>query len=125
MSKESDHSPLGAEMVAGLSEFCDALESSSPIETRYTVRTVSLELPTKPYNADDVKRVRRTLGASQTVLAKFLGVSVKTIRSWEQGSRPVPAIAGRFLDEIVANPDVWDRRLRRSTNSEASGAIES
>ena len=120
MSEDTRLSPLGAEMVAGLSAFCDVLESGVPIETRYTVRTVSLDLQPRPYGADDVKHVRNVLKASQTVFARFLGVSVKTLRSWEQGLRPVPNIACRFMDEVIANPDVWTRRLRHTQLSSQS-----
>jgi putative transcriptional regulator len=119
MNNEATPSPLGAEMVAGLSAFCDALESGIPVATRYTVRTVSLDLKVKPYGADDVKRIRSSLGASQAIFSMFLGVSVKTLRSWEQGTRPVPAIACRFMDEIIANPDLWTRRISQSARSEA------
>ena len=125
MNEDKDLSPLGAEMVAGLSAFCDALEAGVPIETRYTVRTVCLDLHPKPYAAEDVKRLRRDLRASQTVFAEFLGVSVKTVRSWEQGLRPVPMMARRFMDEMVDNPDLWANRIRRSSRSGKSEAIGS
>ena len=49
MNKDKGLSPLGAEMVAGLSAFCDALESGEAIEKRFTVRTVQLDLRTKAY----------------------------------------------------------------------------
>jgi putative transcriptional regulator len=125
MSNDATPSPLGAEMVAGLSAFCDALESGVPVETRYTVRTVSLDLKAKPYAADDVKRIRNSLGASQAIFAMFLGVSVKTLRSWEQGTRPVPTIACRFMDEIADNRDLWTRRITQSTRSARSEASTS
>jgi putative transcriptional regulator len=118
MNEDARLSPLGAEMVAGLSAFRDALESGEPIEKRFTVRTVTLDLQAKTYDPQDVKQVRRLLNSSQALLARFLGVSVKTVRSWEQGTRPVPLIACRFLDEIVANPKLWTSRLR-SANSNA------
>ena len=117
MNEDAQLSPLGAEMVAGLSAFRDALESGEPIEKRFTVRTVSLNLQPKPYGPEDVKQVRKRLNASQALLARFLGVSVKTLRSWEQGVRPVPPIACRFLDEIVANPQLWTSRLRTADSS--------
>jgi DNA-binding transcriptional regulator YiaG len=55
-------------------------------------------------------RVRAQFRASQALMADFLGVSVRTLRAWEQGRRPVPRIARRFLDALVACPEVWDRR---------------
>ena len=115
MNEDARLSPLGAEMVAGLSAFCDALESGAPIEKRFTIRTVHLDLDSKPYGPEEVKHVRKMLNASQALLAKFLGVSVKTLRSWEQGTRPVPKIACRYLDDVVAHPDIWRHRIRPAT----------
>lgn len=112
MNKDKRLSSLGDEMVAGMSAFCDALESGEPIEKRFTIRSVSLDLHPKPYGPEDVKHVRKMLNASQALLAKFLGVSVKTLRSWEQGIRPVPTIACRYLDDIVTYPDLWRKRIK-------------
>ena len=120
MKEETRPCALGSEMVAGLSAFCDALEAGVPIAARYTVRTVSLDLPAKDYGHEDVKRVRRGLGAGQAVFAEFLGVGVKALRSWEQATRPVPRIACRFMDEIVANLDLWAKRIRPPARPTAS-----
>jgi len=114
MNEDDRLSPLGAEMVAGLSAFCDALESGVPVEERFTVRTVTLDLQPKPYEAADVKFTRTLLCASQALFAMLLGVSVKTVRSWEQGARRVPPMACRFMDEINSDPEHWKDRLRRS-----------
>ena len=123
MNEDKRHSALGAEMAAGLSAFCDALESGKSVEKRFTVRTVSLDLQPKPYGPEDVKHVRKMLNASQALLAKFLGVSVKTIRAWEQGTRPVPTIACRYLDDIVAYPDLWRNRLRLATSGDSNRTV--
>jgi putative transcriptional regulator len=123
MSEDKQLSPLGAEMVAGMSAFCDAIESGKPIEKQFTVRTVRLDLRPKPYGPEDVKRVRSLLNASQALLAGFLGVSVKTLRSWEQGARPVPTIACRYMDDIIAYPDLWRQRLGVRTSGNTGKAI--
>jgi len=115
MNEDKKLSPLGAEMVAGLSSLCDAIESGESVEKRFTIRSVSLDLKSKPYGPEDVRHVRRLLNASQALLAEFLGVSVKTVRSWEQGTRPVPKIACRYLDDIIANPQIWKARIRLVT----------
>ncbi len=112
MKKDQALSPLAAEMVKGMSAFCDAVEAGEPVGKRFTIRTVSLDLESRPYRPQDVKHFRTSLNASQSLLAKFLGVSVKTLRSWEQGARPVPTIACRYMDDIVANPEVWQKRVR-------------
>jgi DNA-binding transcriptional regulator YiaG len=117
MNEDKRLSPLAAEMVAGLSAFCDAVEAGESVAKRFTIRTVTLDLKPKPYGPDDVKIVRTRLGASQALLAKFLGVSVSAVRGWEQGTRRVPAIACRFLDELVSNPDLWTSRLRVATSA--------
>jgi putative transcriptional regulator len=119
MSKDEELSPLAAEMVAGLSAFCDALESGASIEKQFTVRTVRLNLQPNAYGPEDVKQVRHRLNASQALLAKFLGISVKTLRAWEQGTRPVPGIACRYLDDIVQYPDLWTHRLREALDKTA------
>lgn len=123
MSKDKKLSPLAAEIVAGLNEFCDVLEAGERAEKRYTIRTVTLDLSPRQFGPDDLKRVRVTiLKASQPLLAKFLGVSVKTLRSWEQGLQPIPAMACRYLDDIVECPELWRRRVKLSNNpSEAAG----
>jgi putative transcriptional regulator len=119
MNEDNRHSPHVAKMAAGLSAFCDALESGEPIEKRFTIRTVTLDLQVTRYGPEDVKRVRKMLSASQSLLAQFLGVSVSTIRSWEQGTRPVPPIACRYLDDIVAYPELWKSRVRYSSSKDA------
>jgi putative transcriptional regulator len=58
-----------------------------------------------------VKKTRQALAASQTVFAKFLGVSVRTVRSWEQGINIPSDIACRFMDEIRRDPSHLTARL--------------
>ncbi len=114
MSKDSRLSPLAEEMSAGMSAFCDALEAGEPIEERFTVRSVSLDLSPRPYAGLDVKSLRKRLKASQAIFAGFLGVSVAAVRAWERDTRPVPRSARRFMDEIVADPDLFRRRMAES-----------
>jgi len=59
-----------------------------------------------------VRRTRGLLRASQAVFARFLGVSVKTVRAWEQGFNVPSDMACRFMDEIRRDPSYWLRRLR-------------
>ena len=57
----------------------------------------------------DVKMIREGYKLSQTRFAALLGISVKTLRNWEQGRR-VPVGPARVLLQVVArHPDaVWD-----------------
>jgi putative transcriptional regulator len=49
----------------------------------------------------DVKKIRERLGMSQTEFALMIGVSVATLRNWEQGRR-VPEGPARALLKVVA-----------------------
>ncbi len=51
--------------------------------------------------ATDIKTARKTLGLTQAGLAERIGMSVDTIRAYEQGARPVSKIAATFITAIV------------------------
>jgi putative transcriptional regulator len=121
MKKGDDFSKAGQEIVTALQEFSDAL-STGRIEEKLTVRTVELDFSTHPYEPDDVVRTRSLLNASQELFAQLLGVSLKTVRSWEQGDRPPSTIACRFMDEINRSPDHWNARLVPSIKTEGAGS---
>jgi putative transcriptional regulator len=59
--------------------------------------------------APDVRKIRSNYKLSQNEFAALMGISVKTLRNWEQGRR-VPEGAARVLLQIAAkHPDViWD-----------------
>jgi len=60
------------------------------------VRVSVRELPIPEYKAGDVQRLRTTLNLSQRGLAYALGVSKRTVESWEIG-RNVPNGSARNL----------------------------
>ena len=111
MKQRAELTPVGAEIVASLSDFLEAVQEGA-VTDRFTVRTVSLNLRPRAYTSDDVKQTRELLGLSQTLFAGFLGVSVKTIRAWEHGQRELSGMANRFLDEVAINPEYWKGRIR-------------
>lgn len=97
---------IGQEIIEGLRE---ALAHQ---RGEITLRTTDLELPDAPpqYRQADVKRIRSQLHFSQGVMARFMGVSVATVRSWEQGLKQPAATACRLMEIIQAQP-----RLVRET----------
>lgn len=105
---------IGSEIVEGLQEFADALKNDEVITERFTCRRVVLDLEPAVYKPEDVKQARDILRSSQALFAKFLGVSVKTVRAWEQGKNSPNEIACRFMDEIRRDPEYWQRRMRES-----------
>jgi putative transcriptional regulator len=101
----------GAKIVAAIEEATETLRSEGLSSPRLTVRSYEVPPACRAFGPDDVQRVRDLLGVSQAVLARFLGVSVNTVRAWEQGKRPPQQIACRFLSEIAADPPYWRRRV--------------
>ena len=68
---------IGKEIIAGLEEIKSWRRGEAKL------RTFTVELP----RAADVCRIRRSLGFSQPEFALFMGVSVATLRNWEQQRR--------------------------------------
>ncbi len=113
MKKKAKKS-FGREIIDGLKELHDVLASGQPLERRFTVRTVKLDLAPRRYRAKDVRATRDALAVSQAVFAQLLGTSTVTVQSWEQGTRQPPPMACRLLDEINATRGRWLKLLRDS-----------
>ncbi len=57
----------------------------------------------------DVKFIRASYQLSQNEFAALLGISVKTLRNWEQGRRAPEGPARILLQVVAKHPDaVWD-----------------
>jgi putative transcriptional regulator len=69
---------------------------------KITLRSELINIPSAPknYKAIDVKKIRARGKYSQSVFAKILNVSVKTVQSWECGDRVPSHIALRLLEII-------------------------
>jgi putative transcriptional regulator len=105
---------VAEELIAGLNELADALESDGDLGGRFNCYRMQLDLKPRSYGPKLVKSTRTLLGASQTVFARFLGVSPSTVRQWEQGQNDPNPMACRFMDEIRRNPAYYTRRLGES-----------
>lgn len=68
---------IGQEILTGLEEI------KAWQQGKKKLRTVEVKMPT----ANDVADIRDHLGLSQQAFATFMGVSVATLRNWEQGRR--------------------------------------
>ncbi len=105
---------IAEELIAGFTELADALEAGGDIGAEFNCYQMQLDLRPETCTPQRVKEVRKRLGASQAVFAKFLGVTAKSVSQWERGvSEPMP-IACRFMDEIRRNPAYYITRLRES-----------
>lgn len=56
------------------------------------------------YDIADVKAIREQLNVSQGEMAKALGTSIDTIKSWELKRRNPTGLAAKVLATIQANP---------------------
>lgn len=63
------------------------------------------------FKPDDVRAVRRNLGRSQAEFALLIGVSVATLRNWEQGRRVPEGPARALLRVAATNPRALIRAL--------------
>jgi putative transcriptional regulator len=63
-------------------------------------------VPDRPPNVrpQDVIRLRESLGMSQSVFARMLNVSPKTLQSWEQGTRRPSRAVLRLLQVLKTDP---------------------
>jgi DNA-binding transcriptional regulator YiaG len=111
---------LGAEIAAGLSDLCDAIDRGESVRKKFTVKTVELNLEPAKFDALDVREVRGLLNVSQAIFAKILGTSVECVENWEQGLRTPPAMACRLLELIRDHREHWSNVVRQSQKEAAT-----
>ena len=77
-----------------------AYERGEPVNLRVT------RIPSrpKPISAKEVRQIRQTLNASQSLFATYLNVSPNAVRSWEQGTRRPRQAALKLLAIARKNP---------------------
>jgi putative transcriptional regulator len=63
------------------------------------------------FKPESVRVIRQNLGRSQTEFALLIGVSVATLRNWEQGRRVPEGPARALLRVAAANPRAVIRAL--------------
>lgn len=56
---------------------------------------------------EDVQQVRQTFNLSQDTFARFMGVSVGTLRNWEQGRRHPTGAARVLLRIAIRQPKLF------------------
>jgi putative transcriptional regulator len=60
---------------------------------------------TATFKPADIRGIRGSLGKSQTEFAMMIGVSVATLRNWEQGRRTPDGPAQALLRVAAQNPE--------------------
>lgn len=111
------------EMLAGLQAFARDLKEMpvGEVQAKYRQRTVEVDFRPRVFGARDIKQLRASMDCSQRIFADFIGVSLGTLRNWEQGIRPVSGVAARLLDEMRIRPGYWKIRLRQALKERLAG----
>lgn len=73
---------------------------------RTDLRTTVLPSPPPPMSKQEITRLRQELSCSQSVFARVLNVSVKTVQAWEQGVRIPSDAALKLLSIARKHPDI-------------------
>ena len=60
--------------------------------------------PVHRFAAEEIREIRKNAGMTQTLFAKFMGVSVKTVEAWECGRNQPIGAACRLLFLTKADP---------------------
>lgn len=86
----------------------------------------TFEFPEKD-GVPDVAAIRERFGVSQPQFAELMGISVGTLRNWEQGRRDPEGPASVLLEVAYRRPDVvWsvvrERRARSGKSPDAQRA---
>jgi putative transcriptional regulator len=86
---------LGKEIIQGLEEIKAWKRGDAKL------KAFTVEMP----RAADVPAIRKTLGLSQPEFARFMGVSVATLRNWEQERREPQGPARSLLLVAKKQPE--------------------
>ena len=60
--------------------------------------------PVDVFTAQEIKEIRNNTGLTQLLFAKYMGVSVKTVESWEAGRNHPEGAACRLLSLTRKDP---------------------
>lgn len=88
-------------IMQGLQEAIDYNEGKIAARSN----TMSIE-PIQKFEASEVKEIRTTLGMTQYLFAKFMGVSPKTVEAWESGRNSPNGSASRILALVKSDPQL-------------------
>ena len=82
--------------------------------TKQASRTWLVERGNRVQIKDTVQTLRQEFGMSQSMFAKFMGVSVNTLQNWEQGRRQPSGAARVLLTIAYRQPALFRETLAES-----------
>ena len=89
-----------------MSKFFDTLMTSlneavaierEELKGRKTVYEIQ---PVKKYDNTEIKQIRTSVGMTQLLFAKYMGVSSKTVEAWEKGTNHPTGTACRLISML-------------------------
>ncbi len=83
-----------------------SLTASEKSGVKLDLRSVELPARPKAMKPADIRAVRESLNASQSLFARLLNVSSNAVESWEQGIREPRQATLKLLHIARRNPDV-------------------
>jgi len=93
-------SKMGQELIESMQELLDY--SAGKIDLRTTKFSISPVCET--ISVEEIKETRKKLGMSQGVFALVIGVSKKTVESWEAGRYNPDGAARRLITIMQSDP---------------------
>jgi len=90
--------------MRGLQEMLEHAQGKIELRSNYVSTT-----PPKEYSADEIRNIRDRLNMSQGFFADVLGVSKKTVESWEYGRGKPNGAAARMLTIADIDPEALKR----------------
>ena len=88
------------QLIASLGDILGLADDSQSLGGRETIP-----------DAIDAAAIRHTTGLSQAAFARSIGVSVRTVRNWEQGRRSPQGPARVLLALLNRNPRIIEETL--------------
>lgn len=106
---------IGKEIIKGLEEIKAWKRGGMKL------KTFAVDMP----RASDVSAIRKTLGLSQPEFAQFMGVSVATLRNWEQQRREPQGPARSLLLVARKQPEAVIKAFKSSAPAARTATAKS
>ena len=97
-------SKVSESIMRGLQEMLDHAQGKIELKSNYVSTT-----PPMAFSAYEIKEIRSKLNMSQSFFAEVIGVSKKTVESWEYGRGRPSGAAARMLTIALKDPDAFKR----------------
>ncbi|MCL2053970.1 MAG: helix-turn-helix domain-containing protein [Oscillospiraceae bacterium] len=97
-------SEISESIMKGLQEMLDHAKGKIELRSHYAAA-----VPPQVFTADEIRNIRDKLNMSQGFFAEVIGVSKKTVESWEYGRGKPNGAALRILSIADKDPEALER----------------